>query len=123
MAVKQLKGGKLFFGQKTNKRAFSLKQAKEKSLENLVSNNDGNISSLLNQLIEKVDKLGNNSFTNDKYIAQKINNKGAIEVDVKKNLFIAGYDKSDITIDSVSNKKVNNKVDKLRQLRRSKNGK
>ena len=122
MAVKKLNGGKIFLGERQNRNSFPLRKAKEQSLENLTNSNNTNVSDLLNRLIDKVDSLGKNSFVNDDYIYKNLKkDKGAIEVDIKKNLFISEFDKSNIEIDNVMEGKVNNKLDKLRQLRK-KNG-
>ena len=45
----------------------------------------------------------------------------AIEVDVKRNVFLARPDDSNVKIDKVKKGKVNNKVNKLRALRRNGN--
>ena len=118
MAVKKLNSKKIFLGERQSKNSFSLKRSKEKSFENLT--NDNNVSDLLNKLIDKVDSLGNNSFVNDNYLYKKLkkNQQGAIEVDVKKNLFISEFDKSNIQIDDIKTGKTNNKLDKLRALRK-----
>jgi hypothetical protein len=121
LAVKKLNGRKIFLGERQSKGSFSLRKAKEQSLENLSNNND--VSDLLNKLIDKVDSLGKNSFVNDDYIYKNIKkDTGAIEVDIKKNLFISEFDNSNIKIDNISKGKVNNKLDKLRRLRRKSNG-
>ena len=49
-------------------------------------------------------------------------NNGAIDVDIKRKIFLAKPDKVNIEIDDVKKGKVNNKLDKLRALRRN-NGK
>ncbi len=120
MAVKKLNRRKIFLGEKQTRNSFSLRKAKEQSLESLSNNND--VSNLLNKLIDKVDSLGKNSFVNDDYIYKNLKkDRGAIEVDIKKNLFISEFDKSNIKIDKVTEGKVNNKLDKLRKLRRKSN--
>ena len=121
MAVKKLNGKKIFLGKEQTNNSFLLKRAKEQSLEHLT--NDNNVSDLLNKLIDKVDSLGKNSFVSDEYIYKNLQkDKGVVEVDIKKNLFISEFDKSNIKIDNVTEGKVNNKLDKLRKLRRKSNG-
>ena len=46
-------------------------------------------------------------------------NDNSIEVDVKRNVFLSTADDSNIKIDNVRKGKVNNKVNKLRALRRN----
>ena len=48
-----------------------------------------------------------------------INVDNSIEVDVKRNVFLSTADDSNIKIDNVRKGKVNNKVNKLRALRRN----
>ena len=70
MAVKKLNRRKIFLGEKQTRNSFSLRKAKEQSLESLSNNND--VSNLLNKLIDKVDSLGKNSFVNDDYIYKNL---------------------------------------------------
>ena len=46
------------------------------------------------------------------------NKNGAVDVDIKRNIFLAKPDKANIKIDNVTKGKVNNKLDKLRKLRK-----
>ena len=50
-----------------------------------------------------------------------INVDNSIEVDVKRNVFLSKADDSSVKIDNVKKGKVNNKVNKLRALRRNVN--
>tara|TARA_B100000073_G_scaffold338592_1_gene335899 strand:+ start:91 stop:501 length:411 start_codon:yes stop_codon:yes gene_type:complete len=50
-----------------------------------------------------------------------INVDNSIEVDVKRNVFLSKADDSSVKIDNVKKGKVNNKVNKLRALRRNGN--
>ena len=118
MAVKQIKKGKGIFIGQDRKKSYLLKNAKESAVNN-IKKGGNDISSLLNKLIDKVDSLGKNSFVNDSYISKALDkNTDVVDIDIKRNLFLSKPDKVDIKIDSVTNKKVNNKVDKLRKLRR-----
>ena len=50
-----------------------------------------------------------------------INVDNSIEVDVKRNVFLSKADDANVKIDNVKQGKVNNKVNKLRALRRNGN--
>ena len=122
MAVKPIKKGKGIFIEKDKRKSYMLKRAKEQAVD-IISKGEGNISALLNKLIDKVDSLGKKSFVNDNYFANALKkDNGAVEIDIKRNLFLAKPDKSNINLDYETNKKVNNKVDKLRKLRGKNNG-
>tara|TARA_Y100000593_G_C4223144_1_gene292937 strand:+ start:411 stop:791 length:381 start_codon:yes stop_codon:yes gene_type:complete len=71
------------------------------------------MENMMNKMMGKLDNLkvnGNNIY------GEK--NNGAIDVDVKRNIFLAKPDKANIQIDDVKKGKVNNKLDKLRALRK-----
>ena len=109
MAVKPIKNGKGVFVEKDKSKSYMLKRAKEQAV-NIISKGEGNISALLNKLIEKVDSLGKKSFVNDSYFADALKkDNGAVEVDIKRNLFLSKPDKVSINLDYDTNKKVNNK--------------
>ena len=50
-----------------------------------------------------------------------INVDNSIEVDIKRNVFLSKADDSNVKIDNVKQGKVNNKVNKLRALRKNGN--
>jgi len=70
---------------------------------------------MMSTMMGKLDNIkvhnGNISVSNDK----------SIEVDVKRNVFLSKADDSNVKIDNVKKGKVNNKVNKLRALRRNGN--
>ena len=78
---------------------------------------NGKMENMMSKMMGKLDNLklnGNGSY------GEK--NNGAIDVDIKRKIFLAKPDKVNIEIDDVKKGKVNNKLDKLRALRRN-NGK
>ena len=58
---------------------------------------------------------------NIKYKNGNINVDNSIEVDVKRNVFLSKADEANVKIDNVKKGKVNNKVSKLRALRKNGN--
>ena len=58
---------------------------------------------------------------NIKFQNGNINIDNSIEVDVKRNVFLSKADDANVKIDNVKQGKVNNKVNKLRALRRNGN--
>ena len=61
-------------------------------------------------------KIDNMKFENG-----NINIDNSVEVDVKRNVFLSKADDSNVKIDNVKTGKVNNKVNKLRALRKNGN--
>ena len=58
---------------------------------------------------------------NIKFKNGNINIDNSIEVDVKRNVFLSKADEANVKIDNVKKGKVNNKVNKLRALRKNGN--
>ena len=72
------------------------------------------METMMNKLMGKIDNInigGQNIYGQNK-------NNAAVEVDIKRNIFLAKPDKANIKIDNVKKGKVNNKLDKLRALRK-----
>ena len=129
MAVQQLKVGKVFFQQDVNKK-YEKKQPKEIKIEkpkeekiekNMYgeqkytympeSNGNLQLEQLMGRLMNKLDNIpGGESQTG---IAP-------VEIDIKKEIYIDKVDTNKIESEEIKGK-VNNKLDKLRALRR-KNG-
>ena len=68
---------------------------------------------MMNKMMGKIDNLkgSNGNIYGDK-------DTGAVDVDIKRNIFLAKPDKVNIKIDNVKKGKVNNKLDKFRALRK-----
>ena len=58
---------------------------------------------------------------NIKFKNGNINIDNSIEVDVKRNVFLSNADEANVKIDNIKQGKVNNKVNKLRALRKNGN--
>ena len=71
------------------------------------------IENMMTKMMGKIDNI--NVGGTDVY-GQK--NNGAVDVDIKRNIFLARPDKANIKIDNIKKGKVNNKLDKLRALRK-----
>ena len=71
------------------------------------------MESMMTKMMGKIDNL--KVSTGDIY-GEK--NNGAVDVNIKRNIFLAKPDKVNIQIDDVKKGKVNNKLDKLRALRK-----
>ena len=71
------------------------------------------MESMMNKMMGKLDNL---KVSGGDIYGEK--NNGAVDVDIKRNIFLAKPDKANIQIDDVKKGKVNNKLDKLRALRK-----
>ena len=71
------------------------------------------MENMMNKLMGKIEniKVGNTNVYGE-------NKNGAIDVNIKRNIFLAKPDKANIKIDNITKGKVNNKLDKLRKLRK-----
>ena len=69
------------------------------------------METMMSQMMGKLDNLKSGNVYGEK-------DSGAIDVDIKRNIFLAKPDKANIEIDDVKKGKVNNKLDKLRALRK-----
>jgi len=116
MSVKPLKTGMKF---------FTLDNKKKKIVKDkvVVENNNLNINNLFNMLSNKIDSLRNvpmNIYGENNQ--SKTLNVGPVEVDIKREIAIGKVDKNAVKSE-VTKGKVNNKLKKLRDLRRKQNGK
>ena len=72
------------------------------------------MESMMNTLIGKIDNIKVKNGNLNVY-----DENTAVDIDVKRNVFLARADDSNVKIDKVKKGKVNNKVNKLRALRRN----
>ena len=116
MSVKPLKTGMKFIQEDIGKRKVFNEQVVSQT------NNNLDLSKLFNMLSNKIDSIrtlpmniyGENN-------QSKTLNVGPVEVDIKREIAIGKVDKNAVKSE-VTKGKVNNKLDKLRDLRRRKNG-
>ena len=74
------------------------------------------MESMMNTLIGKIDNIKVKNGNLNVY-----DENTAVDVDIKRNVFLSKADDSNVKIDNVKKGKVNNKLDKLRALRRNGN--
>ena len=92
------------------KKSLNIQPSKEKNLD---------VKELFNELIYKIDNMSISSNNNGNLnVYGESKNIDAIEVDIKRNFSNYKADKTKIVVDEVKNGKVNNKLDKLRALRK-----
>jgi hypothetical protein len=72
------------------------------------------MESMMNTLIGKIDNIKVKNGNLNVY-----DENTAVDVDIKRNVFLSKADDSNVKIDNVKNGKVNNKLDKLRALRKN----
>ena len=72
------------------------------------------MESMMNTLIGKIDNIKVKNGNLNVY-----DENTAVDVDVKRNVFLSKADDSNVKIDNVKKGKVNNKLDKLRALRKN----
>ena len=71
------------------------------------------MESMMNTLIGKIDNIKVKNGNLNVY-----DENTAVDVDIKRNVFLSKADDSNVKIDNVKKGKVNNKLDKLRALRK-----
>ncbi len=74
------------------------------------------MESMMNTLIGKIDNIKVKNGNLNVY-----DENTAVDIDVKRNVFLSKADDSNVKIDNVKKGKVNNKLDKLRALRKNGN--
>ena len=126
MAVQKLNNKKItkFDTTNPNFRLDEVKEQKEIVNGNSVENKSTGVfqsddvygekmKTMMQQMMGKIDniKIGNMDIYGQ-------NKNGVVDVDIKRNIFLAKPDKVHIKIDNVKKGKVNNKLDKLRALRK-----
>ena len=72
------------------------------------------MESMMNTLIGKIDNIKVKNGNLNVY-----DENTAVDVDIKRNVFLSKADDSNVKIDNVKKGKVNNKLDKLRALRKN----
>ena len=72
------------------------------------------MESMMNTLIGKIDNIKVKNGNINVY-----DENTAVDIDVKRNVFLSRADDSNVKIDNIKNGKVNNKLDKLRALRKN----
>ena len=133
MAVQQILGKQItkFDTEKLSKNPNFVQPEKQEIKEEIVSGNtidnkstgvyteDTNVygekmESMMNTLIGKIDNIKVKNGNLNVY-----DENTAVDIDVKRNVFLSKADDSNVKIDNVKKGKVNNKLDKLRALRRN----
>ena len=116
MAVRELKIGKKFiqidkgFANSKQNNIVSKEDIKEKV--NLPSEN------LMKMLMDKIDSIENKTIVKNIYgESMETKDNGVIDVDFKKELYIQKLDKDAVKSEEIKGK-VNNKLDKLKALRK-----
>jgi len=121
MAVQPLKIGKVFFDQnEVNKSTPPTKKIKKSDTivnsniygEEVVDNGNLKVEYLMNTIMNKIDGMG--------YTEKIANNIAPIDIDIKREIAIGKVDQNAVKSIEIKGK-VNNKVEKLKALRR-KNG-
>jgi hypothetical protein len=72
------------------------------------------MESMMNTLIGKIDNIKVKNGNINVY-----DESTAVDIDVKRNVFLSKADDSNVKIDNIKKGKVNNKLDKLRALRKN----
>mgnify|MGYP003155460542 CR=1 FL=1 len=119
MSVKPLKTGMKFFTLDSKKK----KSVKKEIVNTNTTTNNLDMNRLFNMLSNKIDSLRNvpmNIYGENNQ--SKTLNVGPVEVDIKREIAIGKVDKNAVKSE-VTKGKVNNKLKKLRDLRRKQNGK
>lgn len=116
MSVKPLKTGMKFFQIDNKKKKVVKKQS-------ISQNKNLDINNLFDMLSNKIDSLRNIPMNiYGKNNQSKTLNVGVVDVDIKREIAIGKVDKNAVKSE-VTKGKVNNKLKKLRNLRRKQNGK
>tara|TARA_Y100000593_G_scaffold92398_1_gene183911 strand:+ start:3518 stop:3859 length:342 start_codon:yes stop_codon:yes gene_type:complete len=110
MSVKPLKVGKSFFIQSNLKKQVNKPVHKVEKIQEQ-KNQSIDINDLMGKLINKIDNIPTNVY------GENYKKTDVIDVDIKKQILIDKVDKNAVK-SQVFEGKVNNKVDKLRNLRR-----
>ena len=118
MSVEPLKIGQKFIklDEKVKNKDIQKEITEKKYYYDKSQNGNVNINDLFTILLNKIDSLGS---TRNIYGEVK-NNMEAVEVDIKKDIFIGKTDLSKIESEKIEGK-VMNKKDKLKALRRRRN--
>ena len=125
MAVKPLSKVGMIFIQEGRENSYKLNHVKNKVSREIPpefikkEKKDIDSNDLIETLMNKIDSLGNITNVNNIYGEKDLSKSlGAIDVDIKRNISNYKPDKSKISVDEERVGKVNNKLDKLRSLRK-----
>tara|TARA_Y100000310_G_scaffold9215_1_gene9650 strand:+ start:1969 stop:2319 length:351 start_codon:yes stop_codon:yes gene_type:complete len=115
MSVRALGKSGLIFVSEGKEKVYKL--MKHKKVEVKEKEDGSGVRDLLDELIYKVDniKIGSRNGNINLYGE---NDLSPVEVDIKRNLSNYSADKKKIVVDEIIEGKVNNKLDKLRALRK-----
>ena len=135
MAVQQILGKQItkFDTEKLSKNPNFIQPEKQEVKKEIVDGNnventsqgvytqDDNVygekmESMMNTIMGKIDNIKVKNGNLNVYDENK-----AVDVDVKRNVFLSKADDSNVKIDNIKKGKVNNKLDKLRALRKNGN--
>ena len=121
MSVEPLKIGQKFIklDGKVKNKDIQKEITEKKYYYDKPQNGNVNVNDLFTILLNKIESLGNNKNTRNIY-GEVNNNMEAVEVDIKKDIFIEKTDLSKIESEKIEGK-VMNKKDKLKALRRRRN--
>ena len=125
MSVKPLSKVGMVFVQEGREKSYKLNHVRNKVGRDIPpefikkEKKDIDSNDLIETLMNKIDSLGNITHVNNIYGEKDLSKSmGAIDVDIKRNLSNYKPDKSKISVDEERVGKVNNKLDKLRALRK-----
>jgi hypothetical protein len=119
MSVKPLKVGQVFLQKKI---ANSKSKEINETIKNVpIGNGNLNMSKLLNEVIDKIDSIGTRNLYGENNMISPAGNlnlsPAPVEVDIKREIAIGKVDKNAVKSEEIKGK-VNNKLDKLRALRK-----
>ena len=121
MSVKPLKVGKVFLQHKITDNKSKKTNKKVKNVPTNTGNLDmsSDYKFLLNQVIDKIDSIGNKNLYGESNMTSPNGNLnlGPVDVDIKREIAIGKVDKNAVKSEVIEGK-VNNKLDKLRALRK-----
>tara|TARA_B100000287_G_C20658598_1_gene789389 strand:+ start:416 stop:778 length:363 start_codon:yes stop_codon:yes gene_type:complete len=119
MSVKELKIGKRFI--QVEKSSVNVPTPSPQQ-QKTITQNKQNLHSdeLLKLLLNKIDSIENKTIVKNVYGESESKTNDVIDIDFKKELYIGKLDKNSVKSEEIKGK-VNNKLDKLKALRR-KNG-
>ena len=123
MSVKPLSKVGIVFVPRGKEKSYKLNKVKKgldmKETIQEERKNNVDVKELFDELIYKIDNMKISSNNNGNLnVYGETKNLGAVDVDIKRNFSNYKADKTKIVIDDVKEGKVNNKLDKLRALRK-----
>ena len=119
MSVKPLSKVGMIFVQKGKEKSYKLNKVKKNLKRQDKKGKNLDVKELFDELIYKIDNMNISSNSNGNLnVYGEPKNSGAIDVDIKRNFSNYKADKTKIVVVEVKSGKVNNKLDKLRALRK-----